>query len=551
MKEYWKENRKYLIAIFSFEVVFASYYLINLLVSTPLGFPYDDAWIHWVFARNLSQHGQLSFNVGQWSGGTSSVLWVILLALGSRILSDGVWISVAYGVLFYSLGGLALFTILQDCLGSTSAGKVAALFGALVYSQMGPILYLSLAGMETALFLSLGLGAILSFAHRRFPITGVLLGMILLTRVEGLALFVLINVYNLLVDRGKSARLKERTVVFLLPLVIFLPYLAYNLAIVGNPLPTTLIGRKWLWGFPDQTLLLSAKNTTAYLKMWGLYLDRWILALGTTLSRAILWLLLLVGGFAGFYFALRSPYARRCEKTASKGLLLLYGWFILHNIAYLVLMPFPSPRHQAINFMMVGVLLSNGLFFLSRLIAIWLRRATSLFWVLVCPLLFLLLLPMTMGWAQYYRDSVGHINQVHVQAGRWIEAHLPPDAVVAAFDIGAVKYFGQRETIDLGGLLDSRYATRYLYRGKVLDYVRQTGAAYMAMVGTDEPQGGIAYRLGLLGDRATAEMELHILQTFRVPSYFGSPFSEGVPYYYFYPASLEMIIYRVEWKPRF
>jgi len=50
---------------------------------SPVEFPMDDAYIHFVYAENLAEHGQLFFSFPAEKGlATSSFLWVILLAAG-------------------------------------------------------------------------------------------------------------------------------------------------------------------------------------------------------------------------------------------------------------------------------------------------------------------------------------------------------------------------------------------------------------------------------------------------------------------------------------
>src|SRR5690606_36632405 len=47
-----------------------------------VGFPLDDAWIHQTYARNLGQHGEFAFVLGQPSAGSTAPLWTALLAVG-------------------------------------------------------------------------------------------------------------------------------------------------------------------------------------------------------------------------------------------------------------------------------------------------------------------------------------------------------------------------------------------------------------------------------------------------------------------------------------
>ena len=50
--------------------------------SLAYNFVTDDAYISFVYARNLAEHGQLTFNLGQPVEGYTSFLWTFVLGLG-------------------------------------------------------------------------------------------------------------------------------------------------------------------------------------------------------------------------------------------------------------------------------------------------------------------------------------------------------------------------------------------------------------------------------------------------------------------------------------
>jgi len=52
-----------------------------------------------------------------------------------------------------------------------------------------------------------------------------------------------------------------------------------------------------------------------------------------------------------------------------------------------------------------------------------------------------------------YGSDVSIIESEMVDTAKWITTHTEPNAVIAAHDIGALGYFGQREIIDLAGLV--------------------------------------------------------------------------------------------------
>lgn len=66
----------------------------------------------------LADYGQVSFNPGVWSGGTTSLLWDILLALGYRIGADMLAAAWVLGALAYVAVGTAFYYVCRvpDCL---------------------------------------------------------------------------------------------------------------------------------------------------------------------------------------------------------------------------------------------------------------------------------------------------------------------------------------------------------------------------------------------------------------------------------------------------
>src|SRR5215468_606239 len=82
-----------------------------ILVAHSLAYNFvtDDAYISFVFSRNLAEHGQLAFNLGQPVEGYTSFLWTLVLGLGvlagippewsSRVLGTGCALATLYVVL--------------------------------------------------------------------------------------------------------------------------------------------------------------------------------------------------------------------------------------------------------------------------------------------------------------------------------------------------------------------------------------------------------------------------------------------------------------------
>jgi hypothetical protein len=57
------------------------------------------------------------------------------------------------------------------------------------------------------------------------------------------------------------------------------------------------------------------------------------------------------------------------------------------------------------------------------------------------------------AWADTLAQNAADVRMQHVAMGRWVAAHLPPDARIVAGDVGALTWFGERRFIDLEGIV--------------------------------------------------------------------------------------------------
>ncbi|MGH2538151.1 MAG: hypothetical protein ACRDHL_12210, partial [Candidatus Promineifilaceae bacterium] len=158
------------------------------------GYPLDDAWIHQTYARNLAAEGRLSYGPAGASAGSTSPLYTVLLAAGYRLgLPHNIW-SLALGWL--ALAGLGLAGAhLWGRLWPKAAGASFAAGAILVLSWQ--FVWAAGSGMETLLFTAL---AVEVLARRAGPeaakqgglfVTGLLAGLLVLARPDGLALLAL------------------------------------------------------------------------------------------------------------------------------------------------------------------------------------------------------------------------------------------------------------------------------------------------------------------------------------------------------------------------
>ena len=205
---------------------------------SPLEFPMDDTYIHFVYAENLSEHGGLFFNDPAEKGvGTSSLLWVLILGVGNWAGLSMHWVAKFMGVASLATVGIGLYYLLRPLLSPWRALVVT-----LLVILSGHMLWFSLSGMETMLFLALGILALLCYREERWAWLGIVLGLLVITRLEGIILAFVIAGFDIWRRRAiRSGLLVAGAVTGL----ICFPWILYLWQRTGHFLPTSGIGRHY------------------------------------------------------------------------------------------------------------------------------------------------------------------------------------------------------------------------------------------------------------------------------------------------------------------
>ncbi len=155
------------------------------------GFPLDDAWIHMVYARSVSQSGYLAYNPGIPSTGSTSPLWAYVLGLGHLIFPSvsGAVLAVKFlGILFHIWMALAAYGIILLVSGS----RLAALVSGLLLGTSPPLAASSISGMEVSMACALALTGLYLYFRDKWLSAGILFGLCGLTRPEFAALILVV-----------------------------------------------------------------------------------------------------------------------------------------------------------------------------------------------------------------------------------------------------------------------------------------------------------------------------------------------------------------------
>jgi hypothetical protein len=147
----------------------------------------DDAYISFVFSRNLAEHGELTFNLGQPVEGYTNFLWTLVLGLGMLVGAPPEWLSRVLGTACAVATLLVVFRLTERALGRRTPW--AAVPSLLLACSSGFACWSS-GGLETQLFTLLIAAALDAFVAaatepRALRRLGATLALASMTRPEG------------------------------------------------------------------------------------------------------------------------------------------------------------------------------------------------------------------------------------------------------------------------------------------------------------------------------------------------------------------------------
>ena len=531
-------------------------FLSVMLSITSFGPTLDDSWIHYQFSRNIAEHGEVSFNTGEWSIGTTSLLWDLILAVGIFAGIPVVYFSLFLGIILYFIFAQLVITIFR----SYWEKGLSPMIAALIVVLSGNLLWYALSGMETMMMLVLALLWVIVFSRNKFIAAGIITGLIILTRIEGI-IFLAMGLFFVIRNYGIRGSLKPAGQLILFTIPFMFPTILLNLVVAGEIYPTTMAGKKWLYGLDDGFINTSPLRAVKYIAAWLMtfLMNNWLpefmdhpmtvinqvlgllfpgrmgrkalepliepysywTQLVIILVGVFLYILIFIGGWITLKQSWKKFWTR--EKLDKIDYLLIY--FICLNLLYLLVLPVRGHggRYQAVNFVMAGFFLIIGIEE-SKLCKKYLGQIGRKIIIIAITVLYL---AGNISWSKLYANTVLHVNNVHVAAGKWLKENLPPDTVIGVFDVGAIKYHSQLPVVDIAGLTD-REVLQYVLDGNVLDILSKRKAEYLVMVEdymrrskrrpVEEPFTNSAYygKLGIYREIGKS-VNLELVKKFSIP----------------------------------
>jgi hypothetical protein len=250
--------------------------VILVVHSLAYNFVTDDAYISFVYSRNLAEHGQLAFNLGQPVEGYTSFLWTFVLGLGmlagippewsSRVLGTGCALATLYVV----------FRLAERALGRRTPWAAVP---ALLLACSSGFACWSSGGLETQLYTLLvaaALDALIAAASqpRALRRAGVLLALASMTRPEGPMVAAVLGAVWLArrlarARRGRSAvGVRDEAIAVAWFLALWAPWFAWRWWYYGWPFPNTYyVKASGPWVNPELPRQM-LENGLYYLWVW-------------------------------------------------------------------------------------------------------------------------------------------------------------------------------------------------------------------------------------------------------------------------------------------
>ncbi|MCC7359359.1 MAG: hypothetical protein IT317_07775 [Anaerolineales bacterium] len=424
-----------------------------------VGFPLDDAWIHQVYARSLGWRGEFAFAPGQPSAGSTAPLWTAVLALGYWWRADPLlW---TYGLGMLTLAATAWLAH-QLVLALRPRARAAAWAAGLLVVAEWHTVWSAASGMETLLMAALALMVLAGGPRSRWALPGLAAGLAVWVRPDGLLLPALLPLCWLVPGERRWPRFWLNGLV---AVGLVLAYLGFNWLVGGSAWPNTLYAKQAEYAALLQTPLPTRLAQLAVQPFIGVTA---VLAPGLVLV----------------FFDRREPTPRRAalpgprpERPWVAALALV--WVAALVGAYALRLPV-TYQHGRYLMPTVPVLVAVGAAGLGGWVRLdsrrpW-RRVAGRAWVVVVGAVALAF--WVLG-ARAYAQDVQIIQTEMVRTAKWIALNTEDDAVIAAHDIGALGYFGERPVLDLAGLVTPEVIPIMRAEAKLAAWLDASGADYL------------------------------------------------------------------------
>jgi hypothetical protein len=494
--------------------------------------PLDDAYIHLSYGIDFSLRSLFSFQDFKPDTGTSSWLWTALCILVVRLHLPEHPTLIALGMATFCGILFQIMRLVSRALPELTPLRAAwAYASAVVLAASGNVIWLSLTGMETGLWILLLLALVprLLDARGMTVATGILALLAVWTRIETLIWLGTAAAF-LPFTGGPEVRRARRG--WLIPLGGVALYLGYNLRVCGHLLPTTALAKRATFVQGGHVW----KEEWAFLtSLTRNYVRPHLPGIQVALLAAVLSGLVLLALGAGRTLRRRAPL-----DAAGAAVSALVLATLAHALVNVV--EFRSAYHH-MRYFAPSLYLLPALFLTLVLRAAEAATARGVRVLRAPPLIagagaasgvlaaalvlwsLALDLRVFRNWTTLHLRNAEQLGAVHLAVGKYLREEAPPGTKrVASFDVGALRWASHLGIVDMGGVID-RSAFEHRAARKELELIRETHADLYVSI-----ENGFDYL-----PATTPAFDLELIRSWQVREYF-DPFP---------PHSKRMVLYRI------
>ncbi|AXF07067.1 hypothetical protein CUJ91_03450 [Paraburkholderia graminis] len=400
-------------------------------------FQLDDALIYLRYLRNLFDGNGLTYNTGDRFNGLTSPLYSYLLIVANLIAGNLQYATIFLSFLFLCAAAITGAHLLCD-------NKYEQILCALLVVSFN--YFYDTFGMETSLFLFLTALALILYGRDQFFPLGVVLGLLFITRSEGVFLgAVLVGDYVLRTKKPPHAKY------FIAPAILLAGNFLFNYYYYGAFLPATGNakigqGKSGFWG--EGLIFLHVQYMKdAFLggsfKLLSFMVPVGLLGMLTSLRkmsvRLVLGYLILLGAFYVFlhipnYHWYYAPF--------------YFFWLLFVSVGAWKVLKFTYVRSQ------------ESAVFMTLFLAFFLITAAF-------------------GYRSFQISNVQRGSMdAYRNIGGWLKDNTVNNSVIAMVEIGTVGWYSHRYIIDILGLTN-RYNADYIARGDVYSWLSKYSPDYI------------------------------------------------------------------------
>lgn len=470
-----------------FVALSAVYWVGVFVLSGQAGFPVDDSYIHLQFARNLYEDGQMAFNKGEPSSGSTAPLWPMLLAAVFPLVKNWYLVSFILGSLCSLGNALVVYGIVRSWTDRLDLARWAGLLTVVI----NPMLFQAYSGMEAAaysLFFLLGLW--LYGQARQRLLASTVFALCVWLRPEFLVMLPLIGLEQAIAAGRRPCRRFASFLAIMWPhvaiwTVMTALYVAYNWHQDGHLVPNTFMAKAvapgvarpaWLDGLPAALKSGNTLHIFLSIAVWPTLVVFCTLGLTLGINCAPLAFGLREAVQACWRDEGPAASARRLAVITLVGYPWLRGFV---DSGGMIMFMFQFQRYYVhlsplLILIVIGSLPQTGAvvqrkFWDWRGKPLGFQQSRTLRWAGLSLAAYGVLAVM----------SVWNINSMQVPIAEWVRAHTTENQLVATNDIGAIGFISRRRILDTVGLVEPQLVEHYLNNGDILEYLREKNPAYV------------------------------------------------------------------------